>query len=42
MNGSGVLSQADAERLVAAGQEVCPYSRAIRANMDVTLKATAV
>jgi osmotically inducible protein OsmC len=36
------VSQADAERLVAAGHEVCPYSRAIRGNVDVTLKATAV
>jgi lipoyl-dependent peroxiredoxin len=36
------VSQADAERLVAAGHEVCPYSRAIHGNVDVTLKATAV
>jgi lipoyl-dependent peroxiredoxin len=35
------VSQADAERLVAAGHEVCPYSRAIRGNVDVTLKASA-
>ncbi|HYC09793.1 MAG TPA: organic hydroperoxide resistance protein [Steroidobacteraceae bacterium] len=36
------VSQADAERLVAAGHEVCPYSRAIKGNVDVTLKAVAV
>jgi osmotically inducible protein OsmC len=36
------VSQAEAERLVAAGHEVCPYSRAIRGNVDVTVKALAV
>jgi len=36
------VSQADAEKIVAAGHQVCPYSRAIRGNVDVTLKATAV
>jgi lipoyl-dependent peroxiredoxin len=36
------VSQAEAERLVAAGHEVCPYSRAIRGNVDVTLEANAV
>jgi lipoyl-dependent peroxiredoxin len=36
------VSQADAERLVAAGHEVCPYSRAIKGNVDVSLKAVAV
>jgi len=36
------VSQADAERLVAAGHEVCPYSRAIKGNVDITLKALAV
>jgi lipoyl-dependent peroxiredoxin len=36
------VSQADADRLVAAGHEVCPYSRAIKGNVDVTLKALAV
>ena len=36
------VSQADAERLVAQGHEVCPYSRAIRGNVDVTIKALAV
>jgi lipoyl-dependent peroxiredoxin len=36
------VSQADAERLVAAGHEVCPYSKAVRGNVDVTVKAQAV
>jgi lipoyl-dependent peroxiredoxin len=36
------VSQADAERIVAAGHEVCPYSRAIKGNVEVNLKATAV
>lgn len=36
------VSQADAERLVAAGHEICPYSRAIKGNVDVALKAVAV
>jgi len=36
------VSQADAERIVAAGHEVCPYSRAIKGNVEVRLKATAV
>jgi lipoyl-dependent peroxiredoxin len=36
------VSQADAERLVAAGHEVCPYSKAIRGNVEVTVKAQAV
>ena len=35
------VSQADAERLVAAGHEICPYSRAIRGNVDVAVKAVA-
>jgi len=35
------VSQADAERLVEAGHEICPYSRAIRGNVDVTVKAVA-
>ena len=33
---SGV-SQEDAERLVAAAHEVCPYSNATRGNVEVTL-----
>ena len=36
------VSQADAERLVAAGHEVCPYSKAVRGNVDVSVKALAV
>jgi Ohr subfamily peroxiredoxin len=34
-------SQGDAERIVAAGHQVCPYSRAIRGNVDVNLTVTA-
>jgi osmotically inducible protein OsmC len=34
-------SQADAERIVAAGDQACPYSRAIRGNVDVTIKVTS-
>jgi osmotically inducible protein OsmC len=36
------VSQADAEKIVAAGHQVCPYSKAIRGNVDVSLKATSV
>jgi lipoyl-dependent peroxiredoxin len=36
------VSQQDAQRLVSAAHEVCPYSRAIRGNVDVTVKAQAV
>jgi lipoyl-dependent peroxiredoxin len=36
------VSQAEAERLVAAGHEVCPYSRAVKGNVDVTLESVAV
>jgi lipoyl-dependent peroxiredoxin len=36
------VSQAEAERLTAAGHEVCPYSRAVKGNVDVTVKAQAV
>lgn len=35
------LSQADAERVVAAGHNLCPYSNAIKGNVDVTIKTTA-
>lgn len=37
------LSQEDAERLVEAAHEVCPYSNAIRGNVDVdfTVRGTA-
>ena len=36
------VSQADAEKLVAAAHQVCPYSRAVRGNVEVTLKTRAV
>src|ERR1700693_871200 len=34
------LSQADAEKIVAAGHKFCPYSKAINGNVDVTVKTT--
>ena len=37
----GGLSQADAERLVADAHQVCPYSNAVRGNVDVQLHTTA-
>ena len=33
----GGLSQADADRLIAAAHQVCPYSNATRGNLDVSL-----
>jgi lipoyl-dependent peroxiredoxin len=36
------LSQADAEKIVAAGHKFCPYSKAIKGNVDVTVKTTVV
>ncbi len=36
------LSQADAEKIVAAGHAFCPYSKAIQGNVGVTIKVTAV
>ncbi len=36
------LSQEDAERVVAAGHQACPYSNAIQGNVDVTIKVFAV
>jgi osmotically inducible protein OsmC len=36
------LSQADAEKIVAAGHKFCPYSKAISGNVDVTVKTTVV
>ncbi len=33
----GGLSQADAEALVAAAHTICPYSNAVRGNIDVKL-----
>ncbi len=38
----GGLSQADAEKLVAEAHEVCPYSNAVRGNIDVQLHTRAV
>jgi osmotically inducible protein OsmC len=37
----GGLSQADAEKVVAAGHALCPYSNAVKGNVDVTYKVTA-
>ncbi|TWF77067.1 Ohr subfamily peroxiredoxin [Pseudonocardia hierapolitana] len=34
------LDQAQADELVAAAHEVCPYSKATRGNVEVQLKAT--
>lgn len=34
------LSQEDAEKVVAAGHTVCPYSNAIRNNVEVTIAVT--
>lgn len=31
------LGQTDAEKLVAAGHSVCPYSNAVKGNVDVTI-----
>jgi osmotically inducible protein OsmC len=36
------VSQADAEKIVAAGHQVCPYSKAIRGNVEVSLKVAAL
>src|SRR5262249_13018661 len=35
------VSQPDAEKIVTAGHKVCPYSRAISGNVDVSLKVSA-
>jgi len=35
------LSQAEAEKVVAAGDKVCRYSNAIRNNVEVTITAKA-
>lgn len=34
------LSQEDATKIVEAGHQFCPYSKATRGNIDVTIKAT--
>ena len=38
----GGLSLADAEKLVAAAHQVCPYSNATRGNIDVGLEVSVV
>lgn len=35
------LSQEDAEKVVAAGHQACPYSNAVKGNVDVTVKVVA-
>jgi Ohr subfamily peroxiredoxin len=32
------LSQADADKIVAAGHAMCPYSKAVKGNVEVTVK----
>jgi len=34
------LSKEDAEKIVEAGHKFCPYSKAIKGNVDVTVKTT--
>ena len=36
----GGLSQEDAEKVVAAGHELCPYSNAVKNNVEVTINVT--
>lgn len=38
----GGVSQADAEKVVEAGHKFCPYSKAIKGNVDVTVNTKAV
>lgn len=38
----GGLSQADAEKIVEAGHTFCPYSKAVRNNVEVGLKTVVV
>ena len=38
----GGLSQEDAEKIVQAGHSICPYSNAIKGNVEVTIKVTVV
>jgi Ohr subfamily peroxiredoxin len=38
----GGLTQAEAEKLVAAAHQVCPYSNATRGNIDVGLEVSVV
>jgi Ohr subfamily peroxiredoxin len=35
------LSQADAEKVVAAGHALCPYSNAVKGNVPVSISVTA-
>jgi osmotically inducible protein OsmC len=36
------LSKEDAEKLVEAGHQFCPYSKAVKGNVDVTVKTVVV
>jgi Ohr subfamily peroxiredoxin len=36
------LSKADAEKIVKAGHDFCPYSKAVKGNIDVSVKTTVV
>jgi organic hydroperoxide reductase OsmC/OhrA len=36
------LSQEDAEKMVATWHKACPYPKAIKGNVDVTIKVVAV
>lgn len=38
----GGLSQADAEKIVALGHQFCPYSKAIKGNVEVTVAVKTV
>ena len=38
----GGLEQSDAEKLIAAGHQFCPYSKATRGNIEVGLKTIVV
>ncbi len=38
----GGLSQADAEKVVAAGHSICPYSNAIRNNVETSIHVKTV
>lgn len=38
----GGLSEEDAKKIVAAGHAFCPYSKAIKSNVDVTLNVKTV
>jgi len=38
----GGLSQEDAEKIVAAGHSICPYSNAIKGNVEVKIKVVVV